>query len=272
MAKVYTAHLTKGKKIPSLPNLVFLDITVKSGTVYKEDLAPTWEMLAEYKETKDCERYTEQYFARLEKMSDACKKYLRRLYLEGRDIVLACYCGAGGFCHRHLLSRWLVDNFGFELGGEIDEVKQIPKTSGNYIIVANFNHKELGGEVKALVHGIEGVELVEEVNVQGQGFGICLDFFNEVDKRRGEGLTTVDVSGFCTIESMEPFVRPIKRQNIYKSIVQIDGNDDIEKLKESILNTVTYTDVELTTFPHCENDDAMTTLYEKKCKQSWQIA
>jgi len=91
------------------------DITVKSGY---QMFAPTWPMVMDYKSGKIIkEEYIELY---LEKM--------RRSYQNHRDVwewllkqdkvVLVCFCKAGDFCHRLLLSDLLV-KLGAEYLGEI---------------------------------------------------------------------------------------------------------------------------------------------------------
>lgn len=240
MAKVFTAHLGKGKKIPQQAggNVVFIDITVKSGKFFKEDLAPTWDMLKAYKETGDEEKYTEEYMKRLRNMSEECKRALKRMLYDGRDIVLACYCGTESFCHRHLLKNFLIEFFGFEDGGEVEDVNPLTKRSGNYLMIANFKHEEWSEDIKALVHGFGDVELVEQVNPQGQApMNTVLNYLQLVDERARKGITTVDISNFCTFDGISPMIRPSKTP-IGNSVIQLHGGEDLEQLKASIIDSV----------------------------------
>jgi hypothetical protein len=79
-------------------------------------LAPTWDMVNEYKKTKDAWTYTMKYYATI----------IKRIYSEpnmnksafdsiviGKDkIMLVCFCPAGEFCHRILAAR-LLENMGY---------------------------------------------------------------------------------------------------------------------------------------------------------------
>lgn len=109
MGKVWTGqiHRLKGKE--------YLDITVKSGdTVF----APTWKMVIALKKGRITEEeYRKKYE---EKMRNSYREYTDRweevLYEE--ELVLACYCKPGTFCHRILLAG-ILSKCGAEYMGEV---------------------------------------------------------------------------------------------------------------------------------------------------------
>lgn len=123
---IFTIQVGQWRKVPK--NIRFFDVTVKSGV---KDFAPLWGMLMDYKQGRiDEYEYTRLY---LEIMRDRIRSnpaHFRETILEALDgyegIAFACYCAAGKFCHRHLLTEGILPQFEEELG-------------------FSFNHK---GEVK----------------------------------------------------------------------------------------------------------------------------
>lgn len=106
--------------------IFFLDTTVKTGDSV---FAPTWELVRAIKSGMIDEReYTDQYLA-----------LMRGSYTEHKnrwigicnmsEVILACYCSAGSFCHRHILARCLEgvcrsNHISFELAGEYQPVRR----------------------------------------------------------------------------------------------------------------------------------------------------
>ncbi len=79
--------------------ITFMDITAMTGV---KAFAPDFAEVKKYKrgETSD-EDYTKLYLDRMARSKVVCPKLwagLDRRY----EIVIACYCKAGAFCHRHL--------------------------------------------------------------------------------------------------------------------------------------------------------------------------
>ena len=74
------------------------------GREYKK-LAPKYWFFKKYKEDGDQEFYTKQYEKEVLSLLDP-KKVLEDL---GEDAILLCY-EKEGFCHRHLVSKWLNEN------------------------------------------------------------------------------------------------------------------------------------------------------------------
>lgn len=117
--KLYTAQMSGWRKAEKL-GIPFVDVTVKSGD---KMFAPTWDFLMEYKSDQDEDKYISKFTPLMRKNYLNNKQYWLD-FLSQEEVVIACYCKAGKFCHRHLL----VDIFekicnhegiGFERGGEL---------------------------------------------------------------------------------------------------------------------------------------------------------
>src|SRR5258705_12647969 len=104
-----------------------IDATVKSGEGLGDALAPTWALVAGHKlyeaqqennpdeisrwayhkfsgnpvEPLNDEQYTEQYLSLLRDRYTEDKQPFLNI-LDQRRVTLACYCGPGEFCHRHI--------------------------------------------------------------------------------------------------------------------------------------------------------------------------
>lgn len=123
-----------------------MDITVKSGSDFtKYYLAPTWDMLSRYREGEGGEvEYTLEYLKRLESNKETIVKFMSTMIhrYAVRDIILGCYCRSGKFCHRHLLSRFLLENVpNVEPGGELNNTSFEMVEGFNPVILSftNFN-------------------------------------------------------------------------------------------------------------------------------------
>lgn len=113
--KIYTFQLGK------LENLIFTDIpfydtTVKSGLWA---LAPTWEIVMGVKSGKITpEQYEAEYMAMLEWRYFTYPEFFDWL-LSHDQIAFGCYCVAGVFCHRHLITKFLSQITKVEYSGEL---------------------------------------------------------------------------------------------------------------------------------------------------------
>jgi len=100
---VYTFQLGR------LENLVFntipyYDTTVKSGMW---QLAPTWDIVMGVKSNAITpEEYECQYMAMLEWRYFTYPEFFEWL-ISHEQIAFGCYCRAGKFCHRHLITKFL---------------------------------------------------------------------------------------------------------------------------------------------------------------------
>lgn len=99
--EVYTIQMSQWRQAKAL-DVELLDITVKSGD---KRLAPTWGALLSYKDGSISEEdYTDRY-VRLMNNSYKTHPALWESLLSKRKVALACYCRAGGFCHRYILTK-----------------------------------------------------------------------------------------------------------------------------------------------------------------------
>lgn len=104
-----------------------LDITVKGNHRIGKIFAPTWDMVMEYKRTKDEAVYTAKYHEMIVQ-SYANNRPIWDELLNTEYAVLTCFCIAGNFCHRQLLTHYL-KQLGAVYEGEITDFSpwQTPK-------------------------------------------------------------------------------------------------------------------------------------------------
>ena len=81
-----------------------------SGIVYKS-LAPKYDTLMRYKDTKDEKSYVSEYKSTVLNQLDV-HSVVDELYAlsKTKDIALVCYEKPSDFCHRHLVCDWLNEN------------------------------------------------------------------------------------------------------------------------------------------------------------------
>lgn len=98
-----------------------IDISVKSGDSV---FAPSWDIVMGVKNnTITTYQYTQAYYAMMRQSWNANRaRWMEVMNMD--KVVLCCYCAAGEFCHRHLLSDMLIKcckAYGIEAiyGGEI---------------------------------------------------------------------------------------------------------------------------------------------------------
>lgn len=84
-----------------------IDITIKSAQGEAKLVAPTWDMVMEYKRTKDEEKYTRKYMKILNSNELAILNWIEHLEDIHKEITFCCFCRPGDFCHRVLLTKWL---------------------------------------------------------------------------------------------------------------------------------------------------------------------
>lgn len=112
---LYTGYFAKIRKLPD--TVVPVSICLKppagyNGLQYKT-LAPSYDILMEWKRTGDNERYIERYNAEiLNKLTaDTVVRELTALVRDlDKNICLVCYEKPTDFCHRHLVAKWLTEN------------------------------------------------------------------------------------------------------------------------------------------------------------------
>jgi uncharacterized protein YeaO (DUF488 family) len=93
----------------------FLDVSVKTGDLV---FAPSWSMVMEYKYGNIDERiYTILYTERTITSAKVHRKRWLEVIEQG-SVTLGCYCKAGDFCHREILSEFLkiaAEKLGYEV-------------------------------------------------------------------------------------------------------------------------------------------------------------
>ena len=120
---IYTTYFSKVKDLPE--NVIPISICGKApdgwtGLQYKK-LAPKYSFFKIWKETHDDDYYIEHYENEVLKPLNAVEVVADLKHLCGKsmysnvDIALVCYEKPENFCHRHLVSGWLIKN-GFESG------------------------------------------------------------------------------------------------------------------------------------------------------------
>lgn len=101
--QIHTVQMAQWRKVIAM-DLTVTDVTVKSGI---KEFAPDWDFLTEYKSSpmgpEDEARYTEKFLAKMNRIHNESPETWTRYLTETVPLVLACYCKAGCFCHRHLL-------------------------------------------------------------------------------------------------------------------------------------------------------------------------
>ena len=109
---IYTSYFARCQKLPK--GLIPISIARQApagytGLEYKT-LAPAWDILSEYKQTKDERTYIQQYNYQLFLLSaDQVVKELKEL-AQSDQIILLCYEKPDDFCHRHLVAQWLTEH------------------------------------------------------------------------------------------------------------------------------------------------------------------
>ena len=107
---IYTSYFSKINKLPQ--NIIPISISAKPpkgyvGLQYKK-LAPTYQILMEWKRTGDNDWYIEEYDDAVLSNFKPDKVVAELMQMsEGQDVALICFEKSGDFCHRHLVAEWL---------------------------------------------------------------------------------------------------------------------------------------------------------------------
>lgn len=111
---IYTSYFANLKHLP--PNVIPVAICIKAparytGLQYKK-LAPKYGFFMKWKENHDNDYYrkcfNEQVLSDLN--ADDVVSELQKMVGDGNDICLTCYENPRDFCHRSLVSIWLIKN------------------------------------------------------------------------------------------------------------------------------------------------------------------
>lgn len=108
--KIYTSYFARIRQLP--PSIVTISISLYPPKGYQgiryTKLAPTDQILREYKAGGSIERYTAAYQRDvLSKLDPVALVANLEDYFGGKDISFVCYEKSGDFCHRHLVAEWL---------------------------------------------------------------------------------------------------------------------------------------------------------------------
>ena len=107
---IYTSYFSKINKLPD--NIVPISISAKPPKGYKglqyKKLAPTYQILMEWKKTGDTEWYIEEYDDEVLSNFKPDRVFAELMQMSaGKDVALICFEKSGDFCHRHLVAEWL---------------------------------------------------------------------------------------------------------------------------------------------------------------------
>lgn len=111
---IYTSYFAKKKEIEDTYGLKCVSISLWSpkGIVIDKypQLAPTKDILTEYKTDPNEARYCIRYINEVLKKLDVDK-----VYRDLDNCILLCYEKTPDFCHRHIVSKWLREH-GYKSG------------------------------------------------------------------------------------------------------------------------------------------------------------
>jgi len=98
MIEIWTTSLSRWREAERL-QIPLLDITAKSGI---KAFAPDYKLVMDYKANLITEAYYEQKY--IERMRSSFSLYpdIWSTLKNKPQVALACYCGAGKYCHRHV--------------------------------------------------------------------------------------------------------------------------------------------------------------------------
>lgn len=107
---IYTSYFANEKKLPS--HIVPVSISLSTpkgwtGLSYK-DLAPTWDILQQYKKGGSWNTYTERFHREILSDKDPHKVVHDLRELTQSDVFSMDCWESSGFCHRHLVAEWLM--------------------------------------------------------------------------------------------------------------------------------------------------------------------
>ena len=112
MPNVYTTYFGNLRNLP--PTIVPVSIALKSPAWYKgleyKKLAPTWEILRDWKQAYNEVAYVSAYWSQvLEPLN--YQEILEELFAlsGGKDVALVCYERSDDFCHRQIVGSWFED-------------------------------------------------------------------------------------------------------------------------------------------------------------------
>lgn len=110
---IYTTYFAKLNKLPQSIFPVSVSLYLPKGILITElkVLAPTKEILFNYKNDKDEIKYKNDYIEKVLNKLNATElvNYLYSIS-NNKDVALICYESPEKFCHRHIIAEWLNNN------------------------------------------------------------------------------------------------------------------------------------------------------------------
>ena len=108
---IYTSYFAKIKELEA-NNIIPIAICLWPPNWYKglsyKKLAPTPDMLMQYRRDQNQENYLKKYKKFILNELDPYDVYKELLNMSnGNDIALLCYERPKDFCHRHIVAEWL---------------------------------------------------------------------------------------------------------------------------------------------------------------------
>lgn len=113
--KIYTGYFAK-LKLYKEKGLIPISIALKNPDWYIGHtcsyFAPSYDLLSRYKKNEiDSDKYTIIYLNQLDKNIVHTKLTNIKTKCENKPIIFLCYEKPSDFCHRHLLAKYIKDNF-----------------------------------------------------------------------------------------------------------------------------------------------------------------
>lgn len=103
---MYTSYFAK-YRYHNLGNGISIALSAPIEIETYPDLFPTWELLTEYKHTKNKEKYIKIY---QEEILDKLEPH--KVYEDLKNKIALCWEKPDDFCHRHLVADWLLSTLG----------------------------------------------------------------------------------------------------------------------------------------------------------------
>lgn len=108
---IYTSYFAKASTIKDAYR-VSISLFIPKGIYVNEQaiiLAPTWDILNQYKRNYDTSVYTKAYLKLLQDRHEEVSKLINHLEEISKDklVLLLCWEGPNKFCHRHILADYL---------------------------------------------------------------------------------------------------------------------------------------------------------------------
>lgn len=102
---MHTSYFAKAKKLENAISIALYPPKWFTGKLCQK-LAPSWDILSEYKRTGDEQVYTKAYTYEVLEGLDP-----RTLFNElGENAILCCWEANSKFCHRHIVARWFEEH------------------------------------------------------------------------------------------------------------------------------------------------------------------